>query len=127
MPKKLDTNDITDFLGNLAFAVDQPDDEELVKIIKLEIGRQYPNKDVDTIYCYLLTGVLNWFKKYSAGKSTNLTKENFEKFRTIHAKNHFRSIFYLNSKFYLVDDLSKNIVTKLPKLKVVTSFYFLIT
>ena len=45
----------------------------------------------------------------------------------IYAKNHFRSIFCLNSKIYLVDDLSKNIVTKISKLKVVSSFYFLIT
>ena len=80
LPKKLDTNDITDFLGNLVFAVDQPDEEELVKIIKLEIGRQYPNKDVDTIYCYLLIGVLNWFKKYSDKRSTYLTDKTLKKF-----------------------------------------------
>ena len=45
---------------------------------------------------------------------------------TIYSKNHFRSIFYLNSAFYLFDDLSNSLSQKIPKLKVVTCVYFLL-
>ena len=44
---------------------------------------------------------------------------------TIYSNEHFRFIFYLNSRFFLFDDLSQSIVQKIPKLKVVTCFYFL--
>ena len=46
---------------------------------------------------------------------------------TIYSKKHFRAIFSLNNSFYLFDDLSKTISQKIPKIKVVTSFYFLIS
>jgi hypothetical protein len=44
---------------------------------------------------------------------------------TIYSNEHFRSIFYLNSRFFLFDDLSQSIVQKITKLKVVTCLYFL--
>jgi hypothetical protein len=46
---------------------------------------------------------------------------------TVHTKTpqHFRSIFYLNSRFYLIDDLKQKIETKIPVKKVVTCFYYL--
>ena len=45
---------------------------------------------------------------------------------TIHTKSpgHFRSIFYLNSIFFLIDDLNPKMETKQPKQKIVTCFYF---
>ena len=47
---------------------------------------------------------------------------------TIHTKTpeHFRSIFYLNSRFYLIDDLKHTIETKIPVKQIVTCFYYLI-
>ena len=46
---------------------------------------------------------------------------------TIHTNspNHFRSVFYLNNNFFLIDDLkSGKIETKIPRIKVVTCFYY---
>ena len=44
---------------------------------------------------------------------------------TIFSKNHFRSIFYLNSTFLLFDDLKNEIINQMPKIKIVTCFYYL--
>jgi hypothetical protein len=46
---------------------------------------------------------------------------------TIHEKGHFRAIFYLNNTFHLIDDLKKRHrkSTKIPNLKIITSFYYL--
>ena len=37
---------------------------------------------------------------------------------------HFRSIFYLNRHFYFVDDLKLGIDSNIPRVKVITCFYF---
>ena len=43
---------------------------------------------------------------------------------TIHLENHFRSIFYINKEFSLIDDLSPTKrIKKIPKIKIVTCFY----
>ena len=44
--------------------------------------------------------------------------------------NHFRGIFYLNNEYFLIDDLINSkckMLKKIPKLKIVTSFYYCIT
>ena len=47
---------------------------------------------------------------------------------TILMSNHFRGIFYLNGEYFLIDDLnSSKILKKIPKLKIVTCFYFCIS
>jgi len=47
---------------------------------------------------------------------------------TILLSNHFRGIFYLNNEYLLIDDLnSTKILKKIPKLKIVTCFYFCIS
>ena len=46
---------------------------------------------------------------------------------TIHTNspNHFRSIFFLDNNYFLIDDLKTNkIDTKIPHIKVITCFYF---
>jgi hypothetical protein len=44
---------------------------------------------------------------------------------TIHSKNHFRAIFDLNNEFFLIDDLNPSKLNrKIPKLKIVTCFYY---
>ena len=46
---------------------------------------------------------------------------------SIHIKNHFRSVYLLNNTFVLVDDLKPaQTNTVIPKIKVVTAFYYLI-
>ena len=44
---------------------------------------------------------------------------------TIHLDNHFRSIFYINKEFSLIDDLNPTkIIKKIPKIKIVACFYY---
>ncbi len=44
---------------------------------------------------------------------------------TFHVENHFRSIFYINKEFSLIDDLNPTkIIKKIPKIKLVTCFYY---
>ena len=45
---------------------------------------------------------------------------------TIHYRKHFRSIFYLEKKLYLIDDLdNRNINKRVPSRPYETAFYFL--
>jgi hypothetical protein len=47
---------------------------------------------------------------------------------TILLSNHFRGVFYLNNEYLLIDDLnSSKILKKIPKLKIVTCFYYCIS
>ena len=46
---------------------------------------------------------------------------------SIYRTNHFRSIYLLNNSYFLVDDLKPTSFNeKIPKIKVVTCFYYLI-
>ncbi len=44
---------------------------------------------------------------------------------TIHLDNHFRSIFYINKEYFLLDDLNPaKMIKKIPKIKINTCFYY---
>jgi hypothetical protein len=44
---------------------------------------------------------------------------------TILLSNHFRAVFYLNKEYFLVDDLNASkMIKKIPKLKIVSCFYY---
>ena len=46
---------------------------------------------------------------------------------SIYRTNHFRSIYLLNNSYFLVDDLKPTSFNeKIPKIKIVTWFYYLI-
>ena len=45
---------------------------------------------------------------------------------TIHSQKHFRSIFYIDKKLYLIDDLdNRNVNKRIPSHSFQTAFYYL--
>jgi hypothetical protein len=45
---------------------------------------------------------------------------------TINKDGHFRAIFYLNNSFHLIDDIkNEKILTRIPRLKLISCFYYL--
>ena len=62
----------------------------------------------DPIWLYVQTNQNNSIYATEVPKVLQLSNSTFQFLcATIHYKNHFRSIFYLNSSYYLVDDLVK--------------------
>lgn len=44
---------------------------------------------------------------------------------TIYKDGHFRAIFYLSNSFYIVDDINRRKSKRIPKLNIITCFYYL--
>jgi hypothetical protein len=68
--------DIDEFLKLLVFAVDQPNEAELERILAKEIGEQFNLVDSEFIYSYFQKEMLNWMKAWTKdGKGTFLSHE----------------------------------------------------
>ncbi|WP_353271589.1 tetratricopeptide repeat protein [Wolbachia endosymbiont (group A) of Rhorus exstirpatorius] len=56
-------NDIESFFRDFKFAVNQPDEKELAKIIKKELGEEFNVVDAKNVYSRFLEKILDWMKE----------------------------------------------------------------
>lgn len=76
-------DEIKDFLNHLVFAVNQPNEEELGKIVKKEIGKEFDFITTENIYNKFFITMLNWLQGKERGMflSYEEGKEFFEEAR----------------------------------------------
>jgi hypothetical protein len=65
------------FLDKLVFAVNQPNEKDLGKHLKKEVGSKFKLTDSDLLYDNFQAKMLDWFKEKEGTYQTDMSDKNF--------------------------------------------------